>query len=393
MCRWKQKADEFAELAEDKSRLKKVHPGVPPVHPEQEEELFFEFCHLRRNLGLAVDCYWFRHEFRKLIIRDKGQKAADSFNYSNGWVANFCRRWRITDQLKTEKKYMSPMERIQFLHDFHHDFHAMQCSMDQQSNIWGAYPPENIWNADHVPLPFTINLKRSMNLKGDDCWIAHVGPCGLDKRQASLHLCLRARGKQLMKPFIIFKGAGHIEAKEAAFYESLGNIGWAFQENAWADGKYSRRWAREFVSVVKGACPGNHCLLLDDLGAQKTNKFQQICIEGRVFPFPIPPGCTDLVQPVDHGVGGYVKHLMNALYKVELELNYDEWRDYKSNESLAAPRRRMMMALWLSKVWAHMELPEHSKIFKSSFDDTVLIDKAGKHSLKIPGIPNYRFPL
>ena len=37
-------------------------------------------------------------------------------------------------------------------------------------------------------------------------------------------------------------------------------------------------------------------------------------------------GLTDLLQPVDAHVAAKTKKLMAALYKVELELNYEEWR-------------------------------------------------------------------
>ena len=67
--------------------------------------------------------------------------------------------------------------------------------------MYGRYTLENMWNADHVPLPFCINMKRSLNPKGEQCWIATVGASGLDKRQATIHLCIRAKGEQIMPMF------------------------------------------------------------------------------------------------------------------------------------------------------------------------------------------------
>lgn len=390
LSRWKKNAAEFAALAQDQPKMMKAHAGRPPAHPLLEDELYMLFEQRRNNTGLPVDCYWFRCEFGLLLERDHGHE--HEFDFSNGWLANFCSRYNISSQLKTEKKFLSPEDRKSTLQDFHHDIHAMQCTFPQQCPVWGAYAPRHMWNADHVPLPFTINLKRSMNSKGTRCWIAHVGPCGLDKRQATIHPCIRADGEQFMPPFIIFRGGGHVLTEESDFLDSLDNIRWAFQDNAWADGHYSRRWLREFIAVLKDKTPGeNHCLFLDDLKAQKTAKFRQIAYDAdNLFVFPIPGGCTDLIQPVDHGVGAHMKYLMNKLYKIELEVDYELWRQYQESGALSAPRRRMLMASWLSTAWSFMQA--HPEILHKSFTSTVLIRKDGSHELKIP-IEGYDFPL
>ncbi len=68
-------------------------------------------------------------------------------------------------------------------------------------------------------------------------------------------------------------------------------IGWWFQENAWADGEYSKMWMREFNNMLTDNELGaQHLLYLDDLSAQKIAEFNEIAMEGGVFPFPLPPG-------------------------------------------------------------------------------------------------------
>jgi hypothetical protein len=70
--------------------------------------------------------------------------------------------------------------------------------------------------------------------------------------------------------------------------------------------------------------PNTH-RFLDDLSAQKIIPFTEIAIQAGVFPFPIPPGLTDLLQPVDNHVGAHTKRIIAALYKIEVELNFKEW--------------------------------------------------------------------
>jgi hypothetical protein len=60
---------------------------------------------------------------------------------------------------------------------------------------------------------------------------------------------------------------------------------------------------------------------------------------------------------------------MNGFYKIELELNYDDWRNYKRNKSLDAMHRRVLMATWLDAAWGHLK--DHPKVFEDSFTHTV----------------------
>ena len=49
-------------------------------------------------------------------------------------------------------------------------------------------------------------------------WVSQPSS-GLDKRQATLQLCIRAEGEQNVKPAIVFKGKGNVRADEKAEYD------------------------------------------------------------------------------------------------------------------------------------------------------------------------------
>lgn len=101
-------------------------------------------------------------------------------------------------------------------------------------------------------------------------------------------------------------------------------------------------------------------------------------------------GLTDLLQPVDAHVAAKTKKLMAALYKVELELNYEEWRNHRESGALSAQNRRMLMARWLSTAWA--EVTKNPYLLESSFKHTVLVKLDGTHELKYRGLPGYEPP-
>ena len=50
-------------------------------------------------------------------------------------------------------------------------------------------------------------------------WISQPGS-GLDKRQATLQLCIKAEGEQTVKPAIIFRGKGNVLSAEQEKYDA-----------------------------------------------------------------------------------------------------------------------------------------------------------------------------
>ena len=210
-----------------------------------------------------------------------------------------------------------------------------------------------------------------------------------------------------MPPWIIFHGEGFVSPEEAEYYDSLG-LGWHFQPDAWADAAYSRKWLRAFVGMLKANGLGDygHLLFLDDLKTQTMARFINIALQNKVYPFPIPggshthplcclnqpnlTGLTDLLQPVDSHVAAHIKHLMSVLYKIELEMNYEEWRSYQTSGALSAMKRRMLMARWLHEAWRFMKLNPY--VIHQAFRHTVLVKLDGSHDLRYRGLDNYQPP-
>ncbi len=70
---------------------------------------------------------------------------------------------------------------------------------------------------------------RSLNSIGHPCFNLTPKGSSLDKRQASLILCIRAEGEQLVRLGIIFRGTGQrISLEEEQAYRKLGNVLYIF---------------------------------------------------------------------------------------------------------------------------------------------------------------------
>lgn len=66
---------------------------------------------------------------------------------------------------------------------------------------------------------------------------------GLDKRQATLQLCIRAEGDQNVKPALVFREKGNVSSVEEENYDKRVDV--YFQQNAWMDSEVNMQWCRK----------------------------------------------------------------------------------------------------------------------------------------------------
>ena len=100
--------------------------------------------------------------------------------------------------------------------------------------------PKNRYNVDQVPLPFVNEQDKTHDTSGaKQVWVSQPSS-GLDKRQATLQLCIRADGEQNVKPTLIFRGKGRVANEEKEKYDKRVDV--YFQQNAWMDEEINMQW-------------------------------------------------------------------------------------------------------------------------------------------------------
>jgi hypothetical protein len=394
LSKWKKNQYLWFSLEQLKSSaVKKLHQ-LQPTHawfPEACDELYMRFLFKRNVDGFAADGYWLRSEMTK-IVEEMKPAGWDKFVCSRGWLFNWVNRYNLSSQAKTDKKSNSTLARLPLLMEFFDKIRFAQ-RMGPRVCDHGFFHPCCIWNVDQIPMPFSLNPKRSYNTKGQPCWIAKVGKSGLDKRQCSVQLTLRAEGEQFVHPVIVFKGCICPSRAERAELDKLKNIQWGFQPKAWADRHFLTWWLASFVKHLKahGQDGKFHLLVLDNLSGQRMESFQEEAMRNRIFPLFTSPDCTDVLQPVDHHVGAWLKYCMGRFYAVELGLSLNEWRGHGTNKSLSSARRRVLMATWLDHSWAILKTK--SKFIRAAFESTgCLIKLDGSHQIKIRQLDDLLFP-
>ena len=92
-------------------------------------------------------------------------------------------------------------------------------------------------------------------MSGEPCFIQAPHGSGLDKRQATLQLTIRAEGPQVVRLGIIFRGTGaqDLQPEEQFYYAHLSHLLTVyFQPNAWADESVMLHWLEQFAADTAG---------------------------------------------------------------------------------------------------------------------------------------------
>ena len=354
--------------------------------------LYQRFLYRRRAMGQEVSGDWLKTEMLS-IVAESHVSGWKNFRASNGWLQTFIRNYNISHQVQTEKKSMANNLRVPLLQIFHQNLCRIQQSrgFNKRDPIFGRFSPRAIWNLDQIPISFTKVRRTSYNSKNKPCWIVNHGPSGLEKRMATLVLTLRAGGSQIVGPYVLFKGKGHIDAELLAELDASG-IRYGFNEKAWTNEAAAIDHLLYFNEIVKKECPEikEHMLLLDGLSAQSTNRFVELALDLNILPVYFPPNCTHLVQPVDHRVAAYIKKCFHALYIVEEEMRYPDWQTYRENGSMCPQQLRSTVLQWTRSAWQQL-LTEQTILQQAFLSTGCLITLTGQHWIKFQDIDNYSF--
>ena len=255
-------------------------------------------------------------------------------------------------------------------------------------------------NLDQSPLPFVVNVRKTYDIveegHGHDhnTWISQPGS-GLDKRQCSLQICIRAEGKQ--PPIgIVFRGKGkRIRPDEKEAWHPDVHV--FFQENAWVNTIVATDWVKTTLkSFVEAEEVGHYMLYADNLSAQESEPFIDAVVSSSGVVTYGLAGATDLWQPVDAGVAQIVKQSTVASHRdwLDRDDNADRW--YGNEKPYTASERRVLLTNWVGDAWnAMISDPKYLEIIRNAFVRTgCLLTANGEEDdfVRPEGLPNYKVP-
>jgi hypothetical protein len=128
----------------------------------------------------------------------------------------------------------------------------------------------------------------------------------LDKRQATLQLCICAEGEQNVKPSIVFRGKGRVDKLEKEQYDKGVDV--YFQPCAWMNEEVNMKWVRETIVPGIGKEQDEKLIFADNVGFKQSKALHQACRnEINALVCMLPANHTDKVQPIDAGYGKMMK--------------------------------------------------------------------------------------
>jgi len=360
------------------------------IFHECEVELYARFLERRVKHALYVDGIWLKHQMH-LIMNVLKPRGYHTFCYSNGWCYRFCKRWHITSQARTDGKTESPEVRRAKIVAVLGKYMEIQNSGPVTDPAYGRFQPDQHWHVDGIPMPFSHPRYRSLNPVNSPCRISGVVEGGWAKRQATVHLCIRALGEQVVPAVVILRGYGRSQsAEEMAAWLGLSHVLVYYQPRAYCDAHFQRWWlVNVFNKYVRASGDLREQLLcLDNFSAHRTPSVQELMKELDIVPHWLPAGCTDVAAPVDHHVGALLKLLVRSAYEESLEdpVNFAMWREHGAQDSLSTAKRRMWICKWNDIAWGKMRTMELF-LLKSFLSTGALMERNGNNFVRMRGIP------
>ena len=166
--------------------------------------------------------------------------------------------------------------------------------------------PRNRYNVDQVSLPLVHEQDKTYETLGaTQVWVLQPS-AGLDKRQVTLRLCIRATGVQNVKPALVFSGKENVANEEKEKYDKRVDV--YFQQNVWMDEEINMQWTNNTLIPGIGDDKEEKVLFADYVSFQQSLKFHETCRdEINTTVYMLPENHTDKIQPVDAGCGRIMK--------------------------------------------------------------------------------------
>ena len=289
---------------------------------------------LRRAAGSKVTKLWLKKKMKEKIEACYGTEQAAKFKGSSSWFQRFKRRHNIVLRRRTNKKKVCADDGRDTILKFHRGLRKSlntKRKRKKSSEVdpkYGRWAPKNRYNVDQVPLPFVNERGTTYDTLGaKQVWVSQPSS-GLDKRQATLQLCIRADGEQNVEPALIFRGKGRVAMAEKGKYDKRVDV--YFQQNAWMDEEINMQWVQGTLIPGIGKGSDEKVLFADNVGFQQSKEFHETCrdeLNTRVY--MLPENHTDKLQPIDAGCGRMMKLKIGAAMEtwLEEEENLDKWQD------------------------------------------------------------------
>ena len=410
LSKWAKDEDKIVSTVAVKVKKELLATGHPKRwFPEAGRELYKLFM-ARRKRRLKVSTLWLTVTYRKLLQKMYPDDArAAAFRPSYRWMQRCANGQKLSKRRRSNSKNKSVEERLPKIQRFHRGFRKLlkepvrrKGHVLPETEPMGAaaagelrlakYGQFQLWerfNVDQVPLPFVNGQVDTWEKRGEKR-VAIAQPfAGLEKRQCTMQVIF-GPAQKLMRVSVIFRGKGkRISPLEKAAYHK--NVDVFYQENAWADQKFCMEWAagsyRKSLMRGRSQLPRERSILLmDNLHAQTTDEFKEYLAKHcNTLAWFFPANNTDEVQPVDAGLGRFLK--------CEVGKQLDQWLEQSDNlekwetNALTASDRRVLITQWVGAAMDKVDnRPEYRFRLFEKCGMAMTVDGSGDENINLEGV-------
>lgn len=351
--------------------------GRVAAFPRLEEELDKQIEDVRRD-RVKVSAGEVRKWMLALVgLEMDAQRACGAidpklkdFACSKRWLERFFQRKGWTRRRATNKRSHGVEDLlgdvlgfIRFLRQLRRD------NPSGDDPVHGKFGRRHTFNVDSVPMSFFDTSRTTVERKGAVRVSIIIPGSGLDKRTATLHLCIRPFGEQPY-PTLILRGSttedGGIDTKkrkeEMEKYRRY-KVHIIWQGKAWLDGEVAAyHWAPCFKKDLErlGLSEEEVLMMADNLDAQKGEEYLKAMREMLCTCVFGPKNGTDVWQPVDHGMGQRYQALV-AQYSIEWSKENECRELFRLKKGPSAPRVRELLVQWTHRAYEKLEAHREEK--------------------------------
>ena len=362
-----------------KGRRRVTNSNKKSPYHDMESELYSKFVTMRRS-GRKVSASYIRIEGKKIFDRLKSENPAKwmgmEFKGTYGWMRRFIKRKNIKFRKRKCGKEKTAEECVEAFEDFlervRFDFlNPRDGDGDlMRESIWGRFPPELRYNMDQVPLPFVNGQDETFTMEDDDVVNLKCPKESLRKRQFTMHLVFNAGTGDKGHGWcdLVCRGTGRrISMGERELWHEDVRVFW--QKKAWVDKYVIRDLAVRFVDfkIQKHGVEKWVILFCDNLSAHLDEEVKLIFGNGKVFLCYFPPNMTNMVQPIDAGLGRSVR--------IKIGHALDEWLMEEENlekweSKMSASERRIVTTQFIGKAMNEVMSTENTEMRRRAFEKT-----------------------
>ena len=235
---------------------------------------------------------------------------------SQRWAKAWIRRQSNHLQILRSKPISAKRLGSHIVEDIQEHFRGFQ----QCKDYWGIQN-EDISNFDETGFQIGVSSGEKVIVPKDAVAAYTADP---ENRELITSVETINYGGIKVPPMIIFSGAYHLRR---FFKNNLdGNILFARSDSGYSNDKLGIKYPEHFNRFTSQKAKGKYRMLLfDGHGSHLSQEFLDFCWKHHIRPFLLPAHTTHLLQPLDVGGSGPLKHLVNGSHQ-DPELGFIDGR-------------------------------------------------------------------